>query len=128
MPKSANNLKPFTLGDWVRVNAVAEMQYNEHQERAMVRRPVEPFHAQVIGLATRQCGHYQRGSDGFYSGDFDFSEASLSVTGTVKVWLVRAGLMNKEIEVDNDDLEIIESHERAPLRRIGVPIFLESET
>ena len=120
-------MKSLTIGDWVQVQAVSEMQYIDGGERAAVRRPVEPFHAQVVGLATRQRGYYSKGPSvaaSFYS-EFDFVEASLSVTGTLKVWLVRGGMMNKELEVADDDLEPTMGQERAPMRRIGVPVFLE---
>jgi hypothetical protein len=92
------------------------MRYVEGGERAAVRRPCEPFHAQVVGLATRQRGYYSKGSGvaaSFYT-EFDFVEASLSVTGTLKVWLVRGGMMNKELEVADDDLEPTMGQERAP--------------
>ena len=102
--KSRRRLAPrFEIGDWVSVSAVVEPNY-QGNKRIVTKIPVAAV-GQVVGMSRIQTGTYNRGyrSSGLF--DCEDDQPSLSVDGSVEVWLVRRGLRNRPIRVLDSDLK-----------------------
>ena len=119
-------MKPLTIGQLVRVSAIAGVGYIDDRKRVLTRLPVEPFLAVVVGKVVKQLGQYSpaRGG-GFSSFGEDYDPAYLAVEGTVTLWQVRTGMVNKPILTHDDDLELSDDEFRLPNRgsrpkRIGI--------
>lgn len=101
-------MRRFVIGAQVEVTAISFVEYVDDVNKKLVRCPVEPFTAVIVGQTIRPIGKYCRGSsrDGYgFFGESEYEQASLTITGTVKLWEVRNGMTNKVILVDDRDLE-----------------------
>lgn len=92
-------IKPkFQIGDWVRVKAYVEFNYNENGQRYVTSNKLEqPIIGQIVGARRKFMGQYK-------SGGWD-DQSHLSVSGSIIVWLVRDGYLNKPYEVLEDSVE-----------------------
>lgn len=98
-------MKNLSIGTPVIVWSIANTAYQDDGHKVVERTPVVLLHAVIVGQVVKRLGIYNRGSRGGYFED-DFEEASLSVTGSVTLWLVRTGMTNKPLMVHDDDLEV----------------------
>jgi len=101
----------FKIGDWVRVDARVRFERGE-AKRAELREPVV---GQVVGVALRCYGQYDSGGPTNYNEDYE--PPYLIVAETEYVWLVRAGMTNKPIEVFDADVEGCWGEKALPFRR-----------
>lgn len=90
------------IGDTVLVLAVSEAIYNMDGQRVIERSPCEPFFAVITGRTRKYLGEYKQSQHW----DMDYEQAYLKVTGTRTLWLVRVGIENREISVDEADMEL----------------------
>lgn len=90
------------IGDTVLVSATSDAGYDENGKRRIYRDECEPFFAVITGRTRKNLGEYQPARHYHDDGD---DPPSLKVTGTKTLWLVRVGLENKEIAVDEADME-----------------------
>ena len=97
-------MKNLNIGDTVLCSAVAEMQYDEHDQRFVHRQPCMLFGAVVTGKVRKQLGTYHAGRPAGMFGD-DYEPALLSHTKTVVLWEVRISWLNKPLLVQDEDLE-----------------------
>jgi hypothetical protein len=90
-------IKPkFQIGDWVRVKAYVEFNY-DHEKRVADKTNLEkPIIGQIVGARRKFLGQYK-------SGGYD-DPAYLAVSGSIIVWLVRDGYLNKPYEVLEEDV------------------------
>lgn len=67
----------------------------------------EPFMAVIVGQVVKQLGTYSPGHNGRsnWYGDDDPEGPSLTVTGTVALWIVRQGLRNREWHVRDEQVK-----------------------
>lgn len=101
-------MKPLKIGQTVRVSAFATVEYINDRDRAVTTAPVESFLAVIVGQAVRYTGTYQPASGGSRPwGDEDYEQASLTVSGSVTLWEVRMGMVNKPMLVRDEDLEAV---------------------
>lgn len=89
------------IGDTVLVSATSDAIYDESGRRVIAQFFCEPFFAVITGRTRKNLGEYQPSRH--Y--DYEHDPPSLKVTGTKTLWLVRVGLENKEIAVDEADME-----------------------
>jgi len=92
-------MKPFTVGSQVQVSALASVGYIDDSKKQVTRSKTEPFLALIVGKVIKQVGTYQPSYDDNWPG-------ILKVEGTVTLWQVRTGMMNKILLVHDDDLEL----------------------
>ena len=90
----------FKIGDWVLIKAKVRLDYDKNGYRQVKRTPTEKT-GQICGAKRRFLGKISNPS--YYSGD----QAYLTVKGSILVWLVRIGYLNKPIEVFEEDIELI---------------------
>ena len=100
-------MKSFKIGSYVRVTAISEVGYIEYPKRTLIRIPVEPFFAEVVGKAVKQTGTYCAAKGGGLNDFADYTPAYLRSDGTVTLWEVRTGMINRPILVHDDDLESV---------------------
>jgi len=101
-------MKNLNIGDAVRVRATASMEYDEFENRIVVREPLPaPFEAIVTGQARRMLGKYQGGSERVMGYSVDYNPPCLDVTGSVLLWCVRTAKAGKERLVRDEDLEAV---------------------
>jgi len=101
-------MKPLSIGQLVRVRKFAEVGYYDGLEKKLATFDVEPFLALIVGQTVKRLGTYHSGSRGDgWSGDYE--EASLSISGSVTLWLVRAGMVNKPLCIRDEDIEPVPS-------------------
>ena len=87
----------YQIGDWVEVTAIVIFGYEDSLERKPIREiQKEPFTAQVIGAVYRQIGVCHEGSYDPYDGG---GQRYFECKGTVLVYLVRRGMINRPVEV-----------------------------
>jgi len=97
-------MKDLSIGDSVLVWAISEMDYDDLGNRKVYREKRRPFAAKVIGQRRKMLGSCVRGYSGGY---FDEPEPSyFQAKGSVLLWEVRHGMMNKPILVDDIDIEL----------------------
>lgn len=112
----------YSIGDWVRVSATADVDYHDGERRSVKRSECEPFEARIVGATHRQIGVYDGGRRHHFGFESLGSEApSLIVSGSELVWLVRRELTNKAIDVLPEDLERIERDGPTPIRHAHQP-------
>ena len=110
----------FDLGQYVSVKATCELLYDEKKQRFIKRIECSPFQGYIVGARYRLLGEYhpERGPGrGFEEG---YEQAFLAVSGSVLIWLVSRGMINKPVEVLNDDIEICSDiHPPTPWRWVS---------
>lgn len=97
-------MKELYIGDSVMVSALTEVDYDENDNRTTMRRTCQPFTAKVIGKRRKMLGSYFKGSSGSYFSDYD--PAFLKIKGSVLLWEVRHGMLNRPILVGDEDIEL----------------------
>lgn len=100
-------MKPkFKIGDIVRVESVLtrSLTNSSVDRKADVtwERRAGGFVAAITGKSVRLEGEI---NPGFDYGDGEYEPAYLSTKKVIQVWLVRRGMMNKEVPVLEEDLE-----------------------
>ena len=119
------NKKPrFTIGTKVTVSATVECVYvyedkdvsrvpfeNRKTVRVLDRKPCKPFTGWIVGARKKHLGEY---SPRTWSYDGEEDPAYLSIDKVVWVWLVRVGIVNKEVEVLDEDLQPTENYDWPP--------------
>lgn len=117
-------MKSLTIGQLVRVSAIADVGYysfTDESRRSLMTFSVEPFLALIVGQVVKQTGEYAGGRR-WHGLDFeDYEPPHLKVGGTVTLWQVRAGMVNKPVLVRDEDLEPSDEPFKLPRRAIGVP-------
>lgn len=118
-------MKPrFVIGDWVRVKAVANFYYETDSGKRKVESRLlkEPFIGQIVGARRKFLGEFESGgykAAGMWDEGVDYDPPYLSVSGSVWVWLVRKGYLNKAVEVLDDDVEIYDPLHSQCIRPVG---------
>lgn len=96
----------FVIGDAVLVKATVEAHYDEKNQRVIERKELpETKSGQVVGMTRIYLGKYRPGSRGSWHTEDE--PAYLSVKGCEVVWLVRFGMLNREVRVRDEDLELV---------------------
>jgi hypothetical protein len=98
----------FRIGDLVVVSGVIHFYYDQFNNR-QYQVEKQHFEAQIVGARRKFLGKYKPSSGGYnpICEDWENEPAFLEVKGFIPVWLVRRGLLNKEIEVREEDLELV---------------------
>jgi hypothetical protein len=92
-------IKPkFQIGDWVKCKAYVEFDYNPEQRVVNKTNLEKPIIGQIVGAKRKFMGQYKPGG-------YD-DQAYLAVNGSLVVWLVRDGYLNKPYEVLEEDVEL----------------------
>ncbi len=117
----------FVIGDIVRVSKVVKrgLDHKKHPVtgkegyyRVLDAYPVEPVVAVVVGRRYLKMGLIYKEYDyDAYTGKKYIEDQGLAVECAVPVWLVRTGLMNREMAVPEDAIEAVSEHEVAELRK-----------
>ncbi len=99
-------MKAFNIGDTVQVSAFASVDYHEENEKTCRAYNTIPFLAVVTGKSVKQLGTYSCGRGGGLAGydNEDYTPPTLIVGGTVTLWEVKTGWLNKVILVRDEDL------------------------
>ena len=87
-----------------------EAHYDEKDQRVIDRTELpEPKRGQVVGLTRIYMGKYTAGYRPHQTiyGDNDGGGPHLSVKGCEVVWLVRFGMLNREVRVREEDVEML---------------------
>jgi hypothetical protein len=93
-------IKPkFQIGDWVRVKAYVKFDYPNNVRTPLSQKLEKPIIGQIVGARMKFLGK-------FVSGGYD-NQSYLAVSGSVIVWLVRDGYLNKPYEVLEEDVELL---------------------
>jgi len=106
------NRDRFTIGDWVLVTAESTIM-RAYGGPTGAKREIqkwcapEPWLGQIVGAAIRFTGNIS------YNGEYG---ASFTIGGTIPVWLVRQGMTNKPVMVQDADLEPAEGNTHLPWR------------
>lgn len=96
-------MKNLTIGDRVIVRAVSALGYANERDRVVFTQQAEkPFDAVIVGLAVKYLGTYRGSHWPDHSGEHD--PPHLKVTGSVTLWEVRNGMVNKPLLVRDEDL------------------------
>lgn len=107
----------YNIGDYVKVNEYAEFTYsvinkdktagfahNRYETKRIIEKIKQPFIGQIVGGTYKKTGTVGKGGYDFEGGSPDpnylYDEKSHFV------WLVRKGMINKEICVLPEDLEL----------------------
>ena len=94
----------FNIGDWVRAMAYVEFNYDKFGKRMADKTKLEqPIIGQIVGARTRFLGTYDSGHPHYPDGDYE--APYLKVKGSIIVWLVTEGYLNKPYEVMEEDIE-----------------------
>jgi len=116
------NLKRFQIGDVVQVKATTEADYDDHSknERKLIKTELEEAKlGLIVGLKRLHLGIY---NDGHY--DFDGGQPPyLQVKNVVTVWLVRFGMLNRSVCVQDEDLRTVHRTSRLFPWSGGLPIL-----
>ena len=104
----------YDIGDWVKIKARVNFinQYKDSTsqvvDRVMERfdcsLAIEPFKGQIVGGKYKQTGTLNPSNGSHYD---DYSPAYLAVEKTYFVWLIRTGMVNKEIYALPEDVELL---------------------
>jgi hypothetical protein len=98
-------MQALEIGQRVIVKAVSTLGY-ECKQRVVDRHSIVAADAVITGRTIRYLGHYHKATGGSYGGFEDsYNLAFLGVTGSVELWCVRFGTMNREHWVQDADLE-----------------------
>lgn len=90
-------VKPkFQIGDWVSIKAYVKFDYPNDIRTPFSHKLEKPIIGQIVGARMKFLGQYK-------SGGYD-DQAHLAVSGSVIVWLVRDGYLNKPYEVLEEDV------------------------
>jgi len=104
------DLRRLRIGDLVRVLAVTRAEYNDQNQRIVVREELsEPNLGYVVGAARIQIGEYSGAGltgAGLTAKTTTSSPPFLIVKGVVTVWLVRFGLLNRPVKVQDKDAKL----------------------
>jgi hypothetical protein len=95
-------MQALEIGQRVIVRAISTLGYAD-EHRVVNRNSIVPADAAVTGRTMRYLGRYHRSTGGGYDGDYN--PAFLGVTGSVELWCVRFGMLNREHLVQDADLE-----------------------
>ena len=95
----------YKIGDWVEVKSRVEFYYDANKMRQTREIPYsEPWKGQVVGLATRILGEYYAADtypgpyDSITNCDAEYEPAGLIWNKTIRVWLIRRGMLNRPVE------------------------------
>jgi hypothetical protein len=92
-------VKPkFQIGDWVSVRAYVKFDYPNDIRTPLSHKLEKPIIGQIVGARMKFLGK-------FVSGGYD-DQSYLAVSGSIIVWLVRDGYLNKPYEVLEEDVEL----------------------
>lgn len=97
-------MQVLEIGTRVIVSAISKMGY-EDSTRIVERSEIVPADAVVTGRSIRFLGEYNRARGGIFGDGEDYEQASLAVSGSVELWCVRFGSMNREQLVQDTDLK-----------------------
>ena len=90
-------VKPkFQIGDWVSIKAYVKFDYPNDIRTPLSHKLEKPIIGQIVGARMKFLGK-------FVSGGYD-DQSYLAVSGSVIVWLVRDGYLNKPYEVLEEDV------------------------
>jgi hypothetical protein len=112
----------FQIGQWVRVLATVYFYYDNDNVRKYEIYPTKRLiEGQIVGASRRFLGTYKGGhqpTHGFSLDDDppDFEPAYLAVNGSVVVWRVLEGYLNKPIEAFGPNIEVIDDLHRHCVR------------
>ena len=124
--------KLLNIGDWIEASTSVEFVYEQqpdgHDEMDIWHRNANPVmriakkterqvSGQIVGGSYRQLGEYYRGTGGD-----EPDPPMLNVTGTVFVYQVREGFLNKPVEVLAEDITAV-FHASFILKQHRVPKF-----
>ena len=102
----------FKIGDWVRIQAETYLEYDNNGDRQIIRNPMVRT-GQVCGAKRRMLGQYKGGEtkQNYYGGSYDYEtdyeQPYLNIKGSIVVWLIRIGYLNKPVEVLEEDIQRI---------------------
>jgi hypothetical protein len=107
----------FQIGEWVRASSYVKFNYDKSSKRVVDKTRLEqPIIGQIVGARRKFLGSFFGGGvyhSGEYGVDTDWDEPCLQVSGSMIVWLVRDGYLNKPYEVLEEDVEPwYDTHER----------------
>jgi len=125
----------FEIGDWVIVTAKVSIDYIDYDKdgnqlsnidlytkikntrRVIISKEINPIVGKVVGMAARMKGDYYSGNRQYsYNGEYDYEPGYLSNTKVIYVWLVRTGMLNKQIEVLDSDISLHKGKKDFPLK------------
>lgn len=123
-------MQNLSIGQPVTVAATCNVGYHDFENgkenhRGVLREEREPFKAVIVGQVVKYLGTYNRArhANDVYDGG-DYEPASLSVDGSVTLWAVRTGMVNKELLVRDEDLEPFTGEYVLPRRCNNKPKFI----
>lgn len=104
------NKTRFKIGDVVNIKASTYAAYKDGSQERKLYTDVfkESKTGQIIGIKKIQLGNYEP-SSGYQGDPEDYEPAFLSVTGTVFLWKVTLGMMNKPFFTKDEDVEFMYS-------------------
>lgn len=118
-------MKNLKIGDVVSVSASATMDYDSENNKDLYRQPVEPFVGVIVGQVIKFTGHTQPASGGSFGDDFE--PARFFADKSVTLWQVRAGMLNKPVDVHDDDLSPATEPFELPRRALKVPKVIREQ-
>ena len=98
----------FKIGDWVEIRAKVYLEYDANNDRQVKKIPMTRV-GQICGAKRKMLGKYKHGNStgsGYFQ---EYEPAWLEVKGSIIVWLVRTGYINKPIEVLEEDIILMYS-------------------
>lgn len=94
----------YKIGDWVKVKNKISLDYDKDNNRVINKEEVNIF-GQVCGARKRQLGKLVPPAvPGYYSDPAEYKQPYLDTKEVITVWLVRTGMLNKPIEVLEEDM------------------------
>lgn len=104
-------MQELKIGQPVTVKAVTEVGYPNDLEREAIRDEVS-LKAVVIGRRVKYLGTLRTfGRNSFMNLEYESEQSELHVTGSLELWEVRTGMLNKPLLVADGDLEPCEEFE-----------------
>ena len=110
----------FRIGDAVEFIVVTEVSTDDGVREAHVLskscRPKNPLRGEIVGIKTFYLGKVRHSSGGC-NGEWDYEQGYLLVEGTIVLWAIKQGMMNKEIYVKDEDIyAVVKNRDKFPIR------------
>lgn len=103
-------MKKFKIGQRVKVNAVTFFEYDSDKNR-IPRRAKTNICGVIVGAKYRFLGKYKDGStsqSSLFPLEPSYGPFYLDVRGSVLLWEVKCGYLNKPLESQEKDIELFE--------------------
>lgn len=106
----SKSIRPqFKIGDWVWITAKLHLEYDKNDNRQIIRTPIV-IRGQICGAKRKMLGKYKGEKIEYdschHENEIGYNPPYLNVTGSIIVWLVRTGYLNKPYEVLYQDIRI----------------------